>query len=121
MATTTENRTTLILLCSLVPSRAPSVLRVTSVAFTTDLLVQWYPLQQYYANGKLLGYTIYYREYSYYWSSYKSVNTSSPYPSRFTLKDLKPGQRYRVAVAAFTSKGVGPRSYYYSATTGMFL
>ncbi|KAL9953497.1 hypothetical protein ACROYT_G040920 [Oculina patagonica] len=101
-----------------VPSRAPSGIRVTSVAFTSHLLVKWYPLPQYYVNGKLLGYTIYYREYYDYYASYKSVNTSSPFPLRFTLKDLKPGVRYRVAVAAFTSKGVGPRSYDYYATTG---
>ena len=35
------------------------------------------------------------------------------------LKDLKPGRRYGVRVAAFTSKGVGPWSYSYYATTGM--
>ena len=80
--------------------------------------MEWYPLPQYYANGKLLGYTIYFRETS-YWSAYQSVNTSSPYHTQVRLKDLKPGRQYVVRVAAFTSKGVGPWSYNYYATTGM--
>ena len=104
-----------------VPSRSPTILRVTSFEFTSDLLVEWIPLSQYYANGKLLGYTIYYRETSYYWSTYQSVNTSGPYPTQVKLKDLKPGRQYGVRVAAFTSKGVGPWSYSYYATTGMHL
>ena len=105
-----------------VPSRAPYGLRVTSVASSSDLFVYWIPLSQNYANGRLLGYTIFYsyRERYYYWSPYKSINTSSHYPTQFILKDLKPAQQYRVAVAAFTSKGTGPWSYWYYATTGGF-
>lgn len=103
-----------------VPSRAPNGLQVTSFNFTSELLVEWNPLSQQYANGKLLGYKIYYRDYN-YWSPYKTVNTSSPFPTRFTLKGLKPAHQYLVAVAAFTSKGVGPWSAYEHAITGMFL
>ena len=108
------------MLCFSVPSRAPNGLRVTSFEFTSDLLVQWSPLPRQFANGKLLGYTIYYRDYNYFWSPYESVNTSSPYPTQFTLKNLKPAHEYLVAVAAFTSKGVGPWSAYEYAITGMF-
>lgn len=97
------------------------MLRVTSFEFTSDLLVEWSPLSQNFVNGKLLGYRIYYRESSYYWSAYQTVNTSSPYPTHAKLKDLKPGQQYTVYVAAYTSKGVGPFSYSYYATTGMSL
>jgi len=103
-----------------VPSRAPNGLRVTSSNFTSELLVEWYPLSQQYANGKLLGYTIYYQDYNYFWSPHESVNTSSPSPTRFTLKGLKPAHEYLVAVAAFTSKGVGPKSAHEHAITGMF-
>ena len=102
-----------------VPSRAPNGLRVISFEYTPDLLVEWNPLSQQYANGKLLGYTIYYRDYNTVWSTYKSVNTSSPSPTRFTLKGLKLAHEYRVAVAAFTSKGGGPWSAYEYAVTGM--
>ena len=105
----------------LVPSGAPNLLRVRSFEFTSDLLVKWNPLSQYFANGKLLGYTIYYRKSSFYWSKYQSVDTSSSYPTQVKLKDLKPGQQYSVYVAAFTSKGVGPWSHSYYATTGMSL
>ena len=103
-----------------VPSRAPNGLRVISFEYTPDLLVEWNPLSQQYANGKLLGYTIYYRDYNIIWSTYKSVNTSSPSLTRFTLKGLKLAHEYIVAVAAFTSKGVGPWSAREYAVTGMF-
>ena len=103
-----------------VPSRAPNGLRVTSSNFTSELLVEWYSLSQQHVNGKLLGYTIYYQDYNYFWSPYESVNTSSPSPTRFTLKGLKPAHWYLVAVAAFTSKGEGPWSAYEYAVTGIF-
>lgn len=103
----------------LVPSRAPNGVRVRSVQLASDLLVEWNPLPQYYANGKLLGYTIYYKEYD-YWSPYKRVNTTTHYPTQLILKGLKGGHGYQIQVAAFTSKGVGPRSYRYYATTGLF-
>ena len=103
-----------------VPSRAPNGLQVTSFEFTSDLLVEWNPLSQQYANGKLLGYTIYYRDYNIFWSTYKSVNTSNPSPTRFTLKGLKPAHEYLIAVTAFTSKGEGPWSAHEYAITGMF-
>ncbi|XP_022786238.1 uncharacterized protein LOC111326491 isoform X2 [Stylophora pistillata] len=100
------------------PSRAPRGVRVTSVEYTTNLLVEWNPLSQIYANGKILGYTIYYKEYDDWYSSYKTINTIHSYPTQFVLKGLKPAERYRVAVAAFTSKGRGPMSYYTYGTTG---
>ena len=94
---------------------------MTSFNFSSDLLVEWNSLPQQYANGKLLGYTIYYQDYNIFWSPYKSVNTSSPSATRFTLKGLKPANEYLVAVAAFTSKGEGPWSAHEYAVTGTFL
>ncbi len=104
-----------------VPSRAPNGVRVTSFDFKSDLLVEWDPLSQNYTNGKLLGYTIYFKEYNYYWSPNKSVDTSAHYPTRFMLKGLKPAHKYFVAVAAFTSKGVGPLSDFEYNITGTLL
>lgn len=103
-----------------VPSRAPNGLRVTSFDFTSDLLVEWNPLPQQYANGKLLGYIIFYRENQDN-SSYKWVFALGQSSSYFTLKDLKPAHQYQVAVTAFTSKGEGPWSDFIYVTTGMFL
>ncbi|XP_078352104.1 MAM and LDL-receptor class A domain-containing protein 2-like [Oculina patagonica] len=103
-----------------VPSRAPNGVRVSNVEFASDLLVEWNPLPQYYANGKLLGYRIYYKENDDYWSPYKSVNTSSHYPTQFALKGLKIATRYVIAVAAYTSRGEGPRSKFEYAITGCF-
>ncbi|KAL9986057.1 hypothetical protein ACROYT_G000123 [Oculina patagonica] len=100
-----------------VPNRAPSGVRVNSVEFTSDLLVEWNPLPQFYANGILLGYTIYYKENDVS-SPFKSIHGSFHNPTQSTLKDLKPAQEYLIAVAAFTSKGVGPLSDFVVGTTG---
>ena len=78
--------------------------------------VQWDPLPQQYANGRILGYRIYYYEYSSYLQ--KTVNTSIPDVNMVTLTGLMSGQRYYITVAAFTSEGAGPRSYQISITTG---
>ena len=79
--------------------------------------MHWYPISQNYVNGKLLGYTVFYRYYI-SWYSFESVNISSPNATQLTLKNLRPAQRYRISVAAFTAKGVGPRSWEFNATTG---
>ena len=103
-----------------VPSRAPSYIRLSNFE-QTDVKVQWNPLSQYYANGRLLGYRVYFREYrSYYYYSYltESVNTSSANVTMVILRDLKEATTYQIAVTAFTSKGEGPRSYWMSITTG---
>ena len=106
--------------CFAVPSSAPYGIRVTSVPFSSDIFVYWNPLSQSYANGKILGYTVHYshNQGSYYWSLDKSINTSGANNTQLTLTNLKAGQQYRVAVAAFTSKGVGPMSYWLYVTTG---
>ena len=103
-----------------VPSSAPTGVRVTRFDYTYDLLVEWDPLPRHLANGKILGYAIYYIEYNHFWSPHKRVNSSGHYPIQYTLKGLKPAHEYFVAVAAFTSKGVGPKSNYANATTGKF-
>ena len=104
-----------------VPSRAPSFIRLSNLE-QTDVKVQWNPLSQYYANGRLLGYRVYFREYRsyYYYYSYltESVNTSSANVTMVILRDLKEATTYQIAVTAFTSKGEGPRSYWVSITTG---
>ncbi|XP_073248869.1 uncharacterized protein [Porites lutea] len=104
-----------------VPSSAPSYIRLSNLHFA-EVKVQWNPLSQYYANGRLLGYRVYFREYNsyYYYYSYltRSVNTSSANVTMVILRDLKQATTYQIAVAAFTSKGEGPRSYWMSITTG---
>ena len=105
----------------LVPSTAPSYIRLSNLHLA-EVKVQWNPLSQYYANGRLLGYRVYFREYRsyYYYYSYltSSVNTSSANGTMVILRNLKQATTYQIAVAAFTSKGEGPRSYWMSITTG---
>ena len=103
----------------LVPSRAPSYIRMTNLRFD-QVKVQWDPLPQQFANGRLLGYTIYYHEY-YYTYTKKSLKTRSPYVNMVILRGLKAATRYQIAVAAFTSKGPGTQSYWQSITTGDIL
>ena len=102
----------------LVPRRARSNVRVSNVRFD-QLKVQWNALPQQFANGRLLGYTVYYYEY---YNSYvvKSVSTRSPYVNMVILRGLKAASRYQIAVAAFTSKGAGTQSYWLYVTTGIF-
>ena len=103
----------------LVPSRAPSNVRVTNVRFD-QVKVQWDPLPHQYVNGRLLGYTIYYYE-DYYSYLSKSVSTSNPYVNIVILRGLKAATRYWLSVAAFTSKGPGTQSYWQARTTGYSL
>ena len=93
-------------------------MRVSNVRFD-QLKVQWNALPQQFANGRLLGYTVYYYEY---YNSYvrKSVSTRSPYVNMVILRGLKAASRYQIAVAAYTSKGAGTQSYWLYVTTGIF-
>ena len=80
--------------------------------------VQWEPLAQQYANGRIRGFSVYVYEYDYYSTLVKTVNTNGPGVHMLIVRGLKAAQRYRISVAAFTSKGVGPQSYYTYITTG---
>ena len=95
------NPTFVNLLIFLVPSIAPSGLRVSRLQFS-ELKVQWNPIPQHSVNGRLLGYVVYYQKYPYYWYSTKRVNTSSPDVHMLVLSDLKAAHSYRVWVAGFT-------------------
>lgn len=104
-----------------VPSRAPSNITFTAVR-STDVTVNWNPLPEQYANGRLLGYKVYFQETAYYSSSSNtnSVNVTTN-STTVTFRGLRPGQLYYTYIFAFTSKGVGPRSYFYYITTGRSL
>ena len=108
-----------LLFSVLVPSRAPSTVTVSNVRYD-QVKVQWDPLPRQFANGRLLGYTVYYYEYD---NSYvrKSVSTGGPYVNMIILRGLKAATRYQIAVAAFTSKGAGTQSYWLYITTGNLL
>ena len=82
--------------------------------------VQWDPLPQQYVNGRLLGYSIYIYEYDYYVNYIKTVYSNSSGVHMVIVRGLNAAQRYRISVAAFTSKGAGPQSYGY-ITTGDLL
>lgn len=104
-----------------VPSRAPSNVRLLNLQ-AHEVKVQWDPIPPNTANGKLLGYRVYYREYNYYWSSglLQTMDTNSPDDRMLILKRLKSAQRYRIWVAAFTSKGSGSQSNGQYIITGYF-
>ena len=104
----------------LVPSRAPSYIRMTKVRFD-QVKVEWNPLPQQFANGRLLGYTVYFYEYYNWYKLTKSVSTSGPFVNMVILRGLKAATRYQIAVAAFTSKGAGTQSYWQHITTGDIL
>ena len=103
--------------CFSVPSRAPLNVQVSNVQLG-ELKVQWDPLPQEHANGRLLGYKVYYRDYRYY-SSVTTKTVNSPDVNKLILEGLKLKQTYKIAVAAFTPKGTGPKSYWTTSTTGI--
>ena len=104
------------LLIFIVPSVAPSGLRVSSLQFS-ELKVQWNPIPQHSVNGRLLGYVVIYQEYP-YWYSTQKVNTGRPDVNMLVLSGLKAAHSYRVWVAGFTRAGTGPQSSPYYVTTG---
>ena len=103
----------------LVPGRAPSNVSISDVR-STQLTVSWSPVALEYHNGRLLGYKVHFYQFANYYllPNASVVTINSPNTTRVTLTGLYPGQRYIIYVTAFTSKGEGPRSSYYSIKTG---
>ena len=103
---------------SLVPGLAPNNITFSEVG-ETQFKVTWNPLPQQFHNGRLLGYRVYFRSSAYFTIPF---NTSSLVTSSnmtwALITGLGPAQRYGVSVAAYTSKGEGPRSSFYYVTTG---
>lgn len=85
---------------------------------STEITVNWDPLHQQYANGRLLGYRVYYVIPPY---NVSIVNVTNPNVTQVTLTRLKPRQRYYIVVVAFTSKEQGPLSPIRSVATSEFL
>ena len=82
--------------------------------------MRWDPVYQQYANGRILGYIVYYGYYEYPSRRFSSetFNTSSADVYMVILRYLLAPKRYRISVAAFTSKGVGPQTSWEYITTG---
>ncbi len=78
--------------------------------------VQWDPLSQQHANGRILGYSVYVYENDFFPRFIKTAKTKRPGDHMVILKGLKEAQTYRISVGALTSKGVGPQSYQYITT-----
>lgn len=73
-----------------------------------EFLVIWDPLPFQYANGRILGYNVYYKHY---FSSEKIVRINDANMPRAILPNIPPGDYYQISVTAFSSVGTGPRSY----------
>ena len=104
---------------SLVPGLSPSDITFSEVT-ATQFKVTWNTLPQRFHNGRLLGYRVYFRRSAYYVNPFNTsgVVTTSPNVTWVLITGLGPAQRYDVSVAAFTSKGEGPRPSSYYVTTG---
>lgn len=101
------------------PRTAPSNVRVSNIQLG-NLKVEWDPIPQQTANGRLLGYRVYFYEYHGY-SWIQTADTSNATVHMLVLRGLKAAQMYVISVAAFTSKGAGPRSPSVYFTTGTAL
>ncbi|KAM7428099.1 hypothetical protein ABFA07_020874 [Porites harrisoni] len=100
-----------------VPSRAPTNVSVVSQGLN-ELLVSWYPVPSQYANGRILGYNVYYKRTQYYYYSDTIVRVNNTNLAQAILPNIQTGERYQISVAAFTSVGTGPRSSFVYVTKG---
>ena len=86
--------------------------RDLSITFTRE------DIRPEYAQGRILGYNITYFSLNEPNVSINSMKTETN-TTRITLKNLKEGSTYFIAVAGFTRKGTG--KYQYAAVTRKFL
>ena len=101
----------------IVPSRAPTNVSVVSQGLN-ELLVSWYPVPSQYANGRILGYNVYYKRTQYYYYSDTIARINNTKLPKVVLPNIQTGERYQISVAAFTSVGTGPRSSLVYVTKG---
>ena len=82
-------------------------------------MVSWYPVPSQYANGRILGYNVYYKrtQYYYYYSD-TIVKVNNTNLAQAILPNIQTGERYQISVAAFTSVGTGPRASLVYVTKG---
>ena len=83
-----------------------------------ELLVSWYPVPPQYANGRILGYNVYYKRTQYYYYSDTIARINNTKLPKVVLPNIQTGERYQISVAAFTSVGTGPRSSLVYVTKG---
>lgn len=96
---------------TLVPN-APLGVQVYSIR-PTVAKVLWEPIKPNPRHGSLLGYKVYYRT-----ADSKKWNTVSCNCTNVSVKNLKPGGKYRIRVFAFTTHGNGIPSPALEVTTG---
>ena len=91
-----------------VPSRMPYLSFNNKYPGVDSINISIHPIPEEYHNGKLLGYNIRYETSCNGVPKLSGhVNVSASTRS-FNLTGLRPGTKYDVAGAGFTSKGVGP-------------
>ena len=88
-----------------------------------EVLVLWDAVKPQYTNGRIQGYTVYYRDYIdyyYYYYGHKEENVTINDPNVFqmVLRGLNGGSKYQTAVSAFTLVDEGPRSPWISFVVG---
>lgn len=87
-----------------------------------EVLVLWDPVERQHRNGQIRGYTVFYRDYKYYYYYYndnaENITINDPNVFQMVLRGLNGGSKYQIAVAAFTSRGQGPRSPWISHVVG---
>ena len=81
-------------------------------------MVSWYPVPSQYANGRILGYNVYYKRTQYYYYSDTIARINNTKLPKVVLPNIQTGERYQISVAAFTSVGTGPRSSLVYVTKG---
>lgn len=86
-----------------------------------EFLVIWDPLPFQYANGRILGYNVYYKSLTHYYSSSEKIARINENMPRAILPNIPTGDNYKISVAAFSSVGTGPRSYHVYKRKGKYI
>ena len=93
-----------------VPAAAPRFNTVVALD-NQRVFVSWFTLPQDDVGALFLGgYRVYYLDYNIYQTRNVTVR---PDQLQVELTELDPDTQYRISIAAFTTMGEGPRSYYY--------
>ncbi|XP_031551132.1 uncharacterized protein LOC116288477 [Actinia tenebrosa] len=87
-----------------VPVRAPPNITIKFINFRY-VQITWNPIPQEYTHGNLLGYNVYYQDYSR--THTKTIITTTTNHRYLVLANLIPAMKYHLQIAGFTGKGQG--------------
>lgn len=90
------------------PSRAPTILRVSTTRGTSKIFVSWRPVPSSFVHGQLRGFRILIVKLDTSRFEKQIVNLTNPNATSVELTNLEPLTNYSLSVLAFNENGDGP-------------